>query len=218
MTQKKFRESIGLFIFDLDGTLVDSNEQIENAMNEARISLGYSKSPSGQIFEKLGLPVQNLFCDLDLRPIDQDKLISVFRKRLYEHIELGNQCFPKVDLLLKGIRGAGIKIAIATSKPTGMASKVVDNSLLRGSIDFLQGTDDFPPKPHPEVINRCLNRFPGSKAIMIGDRVEDIASATSAGIPAIGIAQSAHSESTLLTAGAKHTFKNISDLHVWFTR
>lgn len=217
MILQEFKERINLVIFDLDGTLVDSQDQIELALNAARTSLGYSTSPAGQIFEKLGLPVQNLFGDLDLSPISQVELISVFRKRLYEHIDLENKCFPGVELLLEKIREAGMKTAIATGKSTRMAKRVVDNSALGGNIDFVQGTDGFQSKPHPEVINRCLNEFPGCRAIMIGDRVEDIKSASRAGIPSIGIAQSAHSESTLQAAGASLTFQNASNLREWFT-
>jgi phosphoglycolate phosphatase len=83
-----------------------------------------------------------------------------------------------------------------------MATNVIENSPLAGLVDFIQGTDDFPAKPNPEVIIRCLQRFPGLKTVMIGDRAEDILAAKSAGVQAIGIAQSAHSPEILLSAGA----------------
>jgi phosphoglycolate phosphatase len=212
----EFIRSFDLIIFDLDGTLIDSHNQIEKAMNQARIELGYGKSPSGQIFEKLGQPVYELFGDLDLSPNLQEQLISLFRSYLNKKIEVHNQCFPNVIELLSLIRANKIKIAIATSKQTVMAEKVVKNSLLVGNIDHVQGTDGFAPKPNPEVIQLCLHNFPGHQAIMIGDRTEDILAAKNAGITSIGVAQSAHSESKLLSAGAVQSFRNITQLLNWF--
>jgi HAD superfamily hydrolase (TIGR01549 family) len=217
MMGTEFIDSLDLMIFDLDGTLIDSYSQIETAMNIARKTLGYSESPIGQIFENLGLPVNDLFSDLTISSMRKEELIAEFRMRLYESINLENKCFPHVELLLNKIRKSGIKVAIATGKSTSMASKVIENSALYGSIDFIQGTDGFLPKPNPEVIDRCLKEFPGLRAVMIGDRTEDMIAANKAGIPSIGIAQSAHSEATLRSGGGVLTFKNVSGLYEWIT-
>lgn len=213
----EFIKSFDLIIFDLDGTLVDSHNQIEKAMNQARIELGYGKSPSGQIFEKLGQPVYELFSDLGLGPNLQEQMTSLFRSCLNKEIEASNLCFPNVIELLSLMRANEIKIAIATSKQTLMAEKVVKNSLLDGNIDHVQGTDGFAPKPNPKVIQMCLDKFPGCQGIMIGDRTEDILAAKNAGITSIGIAQSAHSESKLLKAGAVQSFRNITQLLEWIS-
>jgi phosphoglycolate phosphatase len=217
MTDIDFKNSLDLMIFDLDGTLIDSHRQIEFAMNKARATLGFTESPKGQIFEKLGLPVNELFNDLILSHVGQKELIAEFRINLFESITLGNKCFPDVVPLINKIQQLGIKVAIATGKSTNMAKRVIENSELRESIDFIQGTDGFLPKPNPEVINRCLQKFPGSRAVMIGDRAEDMIAATAAGIPCIGIAQSAHSEVTLHNGGAFLTFKDVCGFYGWFT-
>jgi len=212
-TTYSIRDSFELFIFDLDGTLVDSHHQIESAMNEARVAMGYGNSPAGQIFQKLGLPVNELFADLKLSLSLQSELISTFRSFLLQKIKLNNECFPEAVELMRLIRSSGIKTAIATSKQTSMAEEVIRNSLLNGEIDHVQGTDGFAPKPNPEVINKCLEIFPGRRAIMIGDRIEDILAASSAGIPSIGLAQSAHTLIDLKKVGASFVFSNISDFY-----
>lgn len=211
----EFIGSLNLIIFDLDGTLIDSHNQIESAMNEARIELGYGVSPSGQIFQKLGQPVNDLFFDLQLSPTLQEQLVFTFRNHLNKEIEQNSPCFPSVIDLIKLFRSNKTKLAIATSKQTLMAKSVVRNSLLSGQIDHVQGTDGFAPKPSPEVIQMCLNKFPESKAIMIGDRTEDMFAAKNAGIPSIGISQSAHSASELERAGASFTFQTIADFYQW---
>jgi len=211
----EFMRPYDLVIFDLDGTLIDSHNQIEIAMNQARIELGYGTSPSGQVFQKLGQPVYELFMDLQIGPTLQEQLVSTFRNYLNRAIEVNNQCFPNVLDLLSLIRANQIKVAIATSKQTLMAEKVVQHSLLNGNIDHVQGTDGFAPKPNPKVIQMCLDKFPEYQSIMIGDRTEDIFAAKNAGIPSIGIAQSAHSEWQLQKAGAMFSFQNISKFLAW---
>jgi len=197
------------YIFDLDGTLVDSLDQIETSLNATRLNFGFEKTPIGLVFENLGLPLRQLFSDLEMSQSKQDEFIIFFRKELAKQISISNQLFAGVIELVLLIHNCGIRIAIATSKPTYLAKQVIDNSAIRGMIDFIQGTDDFPPKPHPEVIRRCMAALESKNAIMIGDRKEDMTAATAAGIPAIGIAQSAHSENLLDTSGATLTFKRI---------
>lgn len=95
------------------------------------------------------------------------------------------------------LQANGLEIGIATFKPQLQAKIVVNSSPLKSLIDFVQGTDNFPPKPSLKVIKRVLETFVNPPAIMIGDRVKDLEAATASGIPSIGIAQSAHDEEML---------------------
>lgn len=201
------------FIFDLDGTLVDSLKQIENALDSTRINFGYEATPNGQIFRKLGLPIGELLSDLDLSPKIQEDLIIGFRRELARQISISNQLYSGAKELMSLLRAQGFKIAIATSKPTYLAKMVVKNSTISLKIDFIQGTDNFPPKPDPEVIQRCVSALNSKNPIMLGDRTEDVLAAFAAGIPAIGIAQSAHTEEMLRESGALLTFENIGMLY-----
>lgn len=205
--------SFDTYIFDLDGTLVDSLHQIERSLDKTRLYFGYKKTPMGQVFLNLGQPVRHLFSDLEMPQSRQDEFIKFFRKDLAKEISTSNQLFTSVLDLIVLIRKSDIRIAVATSKPTYLANQVIDNSEIRGMTDFIQGTDDFPAKPNPEVIHRCISALKSKNAIMIGDRTEDVLAASAAGIPAIGIAQSAHSENLLIASGAKLTFNSIDMLY-----
>jgi len=205
--------SFDTYIFDLDGTLVDSLHQIERSLDTTRVHFGYKKTPKGQVFKSLGLPIRQLFSDLEMSQSEQDEFINFFRKDLAKEISISNLLFDSVHDLILLIRNCDIRIAVATSKPTYLANQVINNSEIRGMIDFIQGTDDFQAKPDPEVIHRCISVLKSKNAIMIGDRTEDILAATAAGIPAIGIAQSAHSENLLIASGAKLTFKSVDMLY-----
>ena len=199
------------FIFDLDGTLVDSFEQITAAANTVRVENGFPIANQEFSQSVIGLPAAELFADLDCSASRIVELVSMFRSRLLESICIGNTIFPGVIEFLTWCKVEGFSTAIATSKPQKLAEQVVLNSELNGMIDFIQGTDGFPPKPNPDVIHRVLKDFE-SPAIMFGDRPEDIQAGNNAGIQSIGIAQSIFTTTELASAGAKLTFQSFEEL------
>jgi phosphoglycolate phosphatase len=201
------RKGNRLAIFDLDGTLVDSVLQIGTILNRSRELLGHLALSMSFYEESIGLPLEFLIADLQIPSEQKTILISTFRAELMRDISAGN------NLLFEGVTGGlgflnaqGIHLAIATSKPTHIALEVYKSSGLNQFPIYIQGTDGFPAKPNPDVINYVLKAHPYMKAIMIGDRIEDMTAAKSASIPAIGIAASAHSEDMLLKAGAVQSF------------
>ncbi len=200
-----------IVIFDLDGTLIDSKNQIYDAMALARDGLNLPEIPKEFIWQHLGLPVRHLIPEQNLSENIVDKLVSEFRKLLRVEILKQNLVFPGALELINLLRSMDIQIGIATSKPQDQAEMVVQNSSLNGLIDYVQGTVDFPPKPNPEVIKRVLKGSASPGAIMIGDRVEDIAAATAAYIQSMGIAQSAHDDEGLSTNGAHLTYANMKE-------
>jgi phosphoglycolate phosphatase len=201
-----------VWIFDLDGTLVDSVGQIGYSINLARNDFGYEDLPSEKIMELVGLPIQNFLSDLPLDNYDIDSLISYFREILKREIERENIVFPGVELLLSKLHKHGHKLAIATSKPTYLAELVVRKSCLNEFIDLIQGTDGFPAKPDPTCLLMVMESLGAAgDAIMVGDRIEDILAARAAGIDSIGIANSFHGTQALKSSGALHVFDSVLD-------
>ena len=201
---------MSLVIFDLDGTLVDSLEQISRSMNQARTHFGYEQLSFERYREILGQPVQEMITDLELDVDSQDELILEFRRRLTLEIEIQNTLFPGVHEVLDRIVQNGFRLAIATTKPSYIANLVVKNSSLARFGFYIQGTDGFLPKPNPDVILKCLRYYNDHEAIMIGDRVEDILAAKGAGIPSVGLAASGHSTKDLGDAGAHRVFESMN--------
>ena len=201
-------------IFDLDGTLVDSAEQIALSLNRARHDFGFPIQPISYYQKLVGLPVHELLADIEISKEHSLDLVARFRRYLVEDIQKGNSLvFPGVLETLELFSSMQLGLAIATSKPTSLAIEVIQHSSLRNFDLHVQGTDDFPPKPDPEVILRVLRYFPETPSFMVGDRTEDICAAQRAALPAIGIASSAHSESDLKDAGATLTFKTFQSFH-----
>jgi phosphoglycolate phosphatase len=204
--------SKAVVVFDLDGTLVDSVRQIGANLNRARIDLNFCSLPQTFYDENVGLPIELLISDLKVPIQIKQDLISRFREYLISDIRLGNNhLFPGVHEAMQLFLDNGVSLAIATSKPTKLATCVYENSILNQYPFFIQGTDGFPPKPNSEVIKRVLLNFPDTMAVMVGDRSEDVVAALGAEISAIGIAAGAHSMATLSDSGASIVFPSFSE-------
>jgi phosphoglycolate phosphatase len=214
--RERIRLEMSLIILDLDGTLVDSSLQIYNALLETCCELNLDDIPYDVFQSRFGSPINLIIRDLNLDTSCEHTFVDLFRIKLRDKIEKENLLYDGVINFLSLSRLHGFKLAIATSKPTYLAKRVVMNSALRNFIDFVQGTDNFPPKPHPEVINRCLQFFKTDQAIMIGDRYEDIIAANSAKIPSVGIAHSFHSIDALTKAGASLAFSTFRQFSASF--
>ena len=198
-------------IFDLDGTLVDSCVQIGSAVNKARTEFGHLELSPEKIKRLIGLPINHFLSDLEISESELTQIILRFREILEVMIVNSNLVFPGVSGFLQEAKSMGLKMAIATSKPTYLAELVVVNSQLVGLFDVIQGTEGFPPKPDPTCILRAMDRLDTNRAIMVGDRAEDIYAANAAKIDSIGIAQSFHEPKTLIEAGARLAFETFLD-------
>jgi phosphoglycolate phosphatase len=193
------------WIFDLDGTLVDSTKQIGGSINFARSQFGYKELPMAAIAELVGLPINHFLKDIGLSQIEEE-IISKFREILKSEILRGNDVFPGVKEFLIKLRNLEYRLGIATSKPTYLAEMVIKHSSINDLFHVIQGTDNFPAKPDPTCIQKAMAILKTKDAIMVGDRTEDIQAANAAGIPSIGIAHSFHDKRALEEAGAMHAF------------
>jgi phosphoglycolate phosphatase len=194
------------WIFDLDGTLVDSTKQIGDSINFARTDFGYQELPWRVIEELVGLPINHFLQDIGLSQAQEEEIILKFREVLKIEIMRNNLVFPGVKKFLIKLKSQEYRLGIATSKPTYLAEMVIQNSSLKDLFDVIQGTENFPPKPDPTCIQKAMALLKASDAIMVGDRAEDIQASNAAGIPSIGIAHSFHDKGALKAAGAMHAF------------
>lgn len=199
------------WIFDLDGTLVDSAKQIGHSINFARREFGHRELSESTMEELVGLPVHHFLQDIQLSETEEQELILRFREILGAEILRENHVFPGVKDFLIKVRHQGLKTGIATSKPTYLAELVIKNSSLHNLFDVIQGTEGFPAKPNPTCIKKAMLRLETNKAIMVGDRIEDIQAANAAGINSIGISHSFHKKTTLEAAGAMYAFHSFAE-------
>ncbi len=175
-------------VFDLDGTLIDSRIDVAIAHNFAVKSVGGEPREIEELFPLIGLSLEETY--RRLLPPELHHLIGKaaanYKGYYFEHCMENTKPFPGTKEVLESIRKMGFLIAIATTKKTFMAKRVLSTaaSELLELIDHVQGTDEFPHKPNPEILNRVSLALGGNAepVCMVGDTTIDIRTGRNAGI------------------------------------
>jgi phosphoglycolate phosphatase len=205
---------IKAIIFDLDGTLIDSTDQIYQAVSLTRKDLGFPEENLSEVESKIGLQARELFSNLGLSGPEESSLVEVFRRHLLNLRLDQSNLFDGVPKLLMWGKENEFRMAVATNKPRHLAIKVLEETGILGFFDHVEGSDNLPSKPNPAIIDRCLEILTVDRdfACMIGDRLEDTLAARASGIKAYGVIQGPHSSEKHIEAGAEKTFQNFHSL------
>lgn len=174
-----------LYIFDLDGTLVDSAADIGAAVLQVLAEFGAPAGPAA-LRPCISRPLGEIFAHLAPGASHQ-AMIARYREVYREICTRTTVPYPGVVETLERLRGA--QRSIATTKKSWLARLVVERLGLAAHFDWIQGTDDFPYKPDPGVLLRVLEHFrvPPERALMVGDTPADILCARAAGVPCAAV-------------------------------
>jgi phosphoglycolate phosphatase len=203
-----------LAIFDLDGTLLDTSVSICETLIATLKELKLPILDAEKILASIGLPLKEILSPLQLSDFMEQKVIERFRELLLSSIPKGVVTFPGVNQFVKKLDQKLVLLGVATSKPTLLAKESMKFSRLSIFNFSILGSDGLAPKPNPEVILKVIAQHPhGIKAVMFGDRVEDMQAAKAAGIQSVGLAQGTHGKGQLLTAGASLAYSNFEEAY-----
>ena len=211
------KREVDLFLFDLDGTLADSKKDLAAAINHTLINLGMDPLSDDDIVELVGSGISKMLKSAS-GDSDEEKF-NTFRtyiEYLDSHLLDHTVPFPGVMDTLAGLEK---KKAVVTNKLNYMAEKVLLGLDLMPHIDLIIGSDSTPKmKPEPEPILLALETFEADPArtVMVGDTVDDIASARAAGVIACGVTYGFGTRDSLEEAGAHVIIDRITDLADYF--
>ncbi|MDO5656854.1 MAG: HAD-IA family hydrolase [Paracoccus sp. (in: a-proteobacteria)] len=197
-----------LVIFDVDGTLVDSQALIVGCMNDAMGAAGLPALPREEVLSIVGLSLEiaiaRLLPGADAATVGQvadGYRLAYHKRRLADEAPLYEGARDCLDLL------AGrddLLLGIATGKSRRGLDGLIATHGLEGRFVTLQTADFHPSKPNPAMIEAALSETgtaPGD-AVMIGDTLFDMEMAANAGIARIGVAWGYHAATDLAAAGA----------------
>jgi phosphoglycolate phosphatase len=183
--------NIDLILFDLDGTLIDSLDDLANATNHMLLSLGRPAATQEQVRSYVGQGARRLveraMPDAAVDEIEQG--LSLFLDYNEEHIVDRTRLYPGAAEMLTALRDAGLTLAVVSNKNVALCTKVLTTLEADGFFACVIGADSLAErKPSPEPLLKVLRDLgvPPERAVMVGDSINDIAAGQAAGMATIG--------------------------------
>jgi pyrophosphatase PpaX len=202
-------------LFDLDGTILDTNELIMTSFMEALKGIvppGFGKE---HIIPHMGLTLEDQLRHFSGQQ-DVGHLIEAYREVNLQLHDQYVRAFPFVNEVLEKLHNAGIRIGVVTTKIRLTTEKGLAFVGIRNYVDAIVTVDDVVnPKPHAEPVLKALEQLgvEPSQALMVGDSAVDMKSAISAGVAAVGVAWSLKGAEILREAGADYIIDDMRELY-----
>jgi phosphoglycolate phosphatase len=191
-----------LICFDLDGTLVDSTADIRAALVHALAAV----PPSDPLRDEhalgcagLGLPLEEFYALARPEPhaaagvAGRRRFIDAYRTHYHANLLHRTRPFPTViETLAKvePLRARGMRTAVATTKRTATAERVLGGLGLAQHFDLILGTEHpMPHKPAPDLLLACATRLACDprRGLMVGDTERDVLAGRAAGMRTCGV-------------------------------
>ena len=177
--------SLSTFLFDLDGTLIDSIELILRSYRHTmRLHRGHE--PSDDVWmQGLGTPLWVQFRHFTEDPAEIEAMVATYRAyNLAHHDELVRPYAGVVEAVL-ALRDRGKTLGLVTSKMRSGALRGLRVAGLEDAFQVIVGADEVThPKPHPEPVFTALERLdaPAAGAVFVGDSRHDVECGRAAGV------------------------------------
>ncbi len=172
-----------LYLFDVDGTLVDSASDICSAVRQALAEAGVDSLSEEYLRSFIGHHLFDLFREVlpESTQQDQERLLARYRAIYLARRHASTRVYPGVEPVLAAL--GGLK-STATTKSSETARQVLELFGLARYFDHIQGTDGFPSKPAPDVILRSLERLGvrPEDCLLVGDAAPDMEAGRRAGV------------------------------------
>jgi HAD superfamily hydrolase (TIGR01549 family) len=201
-------------IFDIDGTLVDTNYQHALSWYRALRAHNYIV-PIWQIHRAIGMGSDRVVAALLNERVETehgDQLRDAQGSR-YEQLIGEVEPMRGAHELLAELKQKGHPIILASSAAEGDVGHYLELLDAGELVDaYTTSADVKASKPEPDIVNAAIEKAGGGMAVMIGDSTWDCKAATLAQIPSIGVLTGGFSEQELIAAGASVVFESVDSL------
>ncbi|MEH0573717.1 HAD family hydrolase [Streptomyces sp. B21-108] len=203
-------------VFDVDGTLVDTNHLHVTTWWEAFRQAGH-RVPMHAVHRAVGLGSDDLIAHLlgDERDKDEDSELTAAHKALYGQYFDRLPPLPDAGPLLRRLRDDGWTVVLATSASGGELSALRRAIDADDAIAATASADDVAEgKPAPEPVRHALELAgaPAESAVFVGDTVWDMRAGRRAGVRCVGVLSGGIPRADLLDAGAEAVYDDPADL------
>lgn len=203
-------------LFDLDGTLTDPAVGITRSVAYALEQLGRPPLAAGELLRFIGPPIQEGFADVaGIATADVDRAVTAYRDYFAVTGIFENELYVGIVDVLQQLLGRGVRLAVATSKPTVFARRIVQHFAIAEFFEVVGGAElDGSRRHKADVIAHVLASLgeDTGRVVMVGDREHDVLGAAVHGLPCIGVGWGYGSELELRNAGALAVVARVDDL------
>jgi HAD superfamily hydrolase (TIGR01509 family) len=202
-------------LFDVDGTLVDSNYLHVHAWYRAFNDTGVDVE-AWRIHRSIGMDGSTLVASLAEGADDDTRSrLTDLHSRYYKEMAPLLRRLPGAQELLEAVEKLGLQVVLATSAPEdelAILRAVLARDDLMSAVTSSQDVDTA--KPQPDIVQIALERagVAARDAVFVGDAVWDVEACERAGVPTIAVLSGGVSRGELEKAGAQSVFENPTDL------
>lgn len=208
-----------LAIFDLDGTLLNTIDDLGHACNHALAAGGYPTHPIESYPTMVGNGVRRLI--ERALPAEHrtdttvDSILSDFRSYYDEHLCDFTRPYHGIESLLRQLHERGVELAVASNKYECAVGRLISHFFPDMPFAAVCGNiDGIPAKPDPSIVFRILTERPTPKddVIYVGDSAVDMETARRAGVESVGVTWGFRPVRELTAAFADHIISDPAEL------
>ncbi|HIR64186.1 MAG TPA: HAD-IA family hydrolase [Candidatus Faecousia faecigallinarum] len=189
-------------IFDLDGTLLYTLEDLWQATNATLRAFGLPERTLEEVRQFVGNgAVNQMRMAVGGEPENFGEIMAYYRDYYPRHCNETTRPYPGIVAAAEVLKSAGFSLAIVSNKPDG-ATKTLWKTYFP-TFDYALGeSPETPRKPAPDMVRKAMAALGADRAVYVGDSEVDVATARAAGLPCISALWGYRDRQTLVESGA----------------
>lgn len=213
-------------IFDLDGTLFYTSEDIANCANMALDKLGYNRLDQETIISHVGGGIHNTIAKIlgdakyndpnyEWEPSFLEDVVKTYRKLYAEHYLDTTRPYPDVAETIQLFHKKNINMAVVSNKTIDFTRPIVEHYGMDKYFEIILGGDSLEnKKPHHEPLEHVIDHYKSKKeqTLIVGDTEKDIEAAKNAGIDSCGVTYGMRKPEVIKAIEPDYFIDNFSEL------
>lgn len=219
LCKERERKMIKAIIFDLDGTLCDTMDDLRTAMNAMLTKLGYKTRSRGELLKFINNGAREFVrrsLPREVQKVDfiVDSALEVYGAEYAKCYFQKTKAFDGIKAVLNELKGRGYKLAVLSNKQDEFVKTIINEVFGKGLFNVVAGHKDLPTKPNPAAaiaIAKQLGARP-ERCVFIGDSDVDVATAINAQMHIVGVSWGYREAQLLKEAGALNIAEKPEDI------
>ena len=186
-------------LFDLDGTLLDTLEDLKDGVNYALRSFGYPEHTLREVRDMVGNGARKLIADAVPEGAEVEPVLACFQEYYQSHCRIKTRPYEGIEAALREL-ARDFPLAIVSNKPDGAVKKLCAEYF---PGVYAQGErSGCPRKPAPDMLQVAMREIGVERCIYVGDSEVDVSTARNAGVPCLSVTWGFRDREQLEEAGA----------------